>query len=250
MPHKKFTPSFNEYNSLRQELITRITLMNNQAHTAILTILTIWSAGFVLLAKISDFADENQYFSPHILIFLINFIFLIPIFYFIPLSVKSGENIIQIASISAYIKVFYEYRSLKNKGVFLNWETTNNVVSSINVDRGIVSRPMFLYNEEYTILSLSSLVIYIIVSFSLFFGHFSEMTFTVKIIYSFCFMIFLFIGAYSCLFIHKSSNMKKTMMENTVLYLNKYLERAVNIGFISESEFFDAKKQLDAMNSI
>lgn len=76
MAHKKFTSSFNEYNSLRQELITRITLINNQAHTAILTILTIWSAGFVLLAKIQDFNNNGQYFSPHILVFLINFLFL------------------------------------------------------------------------------------------------------------------------------------------------------------------------------
>lgn len=246
MAHKKFTSSFNEYNSLRQELITRITLINNQAHTAILTILTIWSAGFVLLAKIQDFNNNSQYFSPHILVFLINFIFLIPIFYFIPLSVKSGENIAQIASISAYIKVFYEYKSLRSNGVFFNWETTNNAASSVNVDRGKVSRPMLFFNEEYTILSLSSLVIYIIVSFSLFLGHFSEMILIVKIIYTFCFTLFLVLGAFGCFFIHKSSNMKKSMMENTVSYLNKYLERAVDIGFISKADYFNAKKQLDA----
>lgn len=34
------------------------------------------------------------------------------------------------------------------------------------------------------------------------------------------------------------------------MYLNKYLERAVDIGFISKVEYFSAKKQLDAMNSI
>lgn len=55
---KMFTPSSNEYNSFRQELITRITLINNQAHTAILTILLVWSAGFVLLAKIPEL-DKN-----------------------------------------------------------------------------------------------------------------------------------------------------------------------------------------------
>ncbi len=250
MKQKKFTPSSNEYNSLRQELITRITLINNQAHTAILTILTMWSAGFVLLAKISDSNNNEQYFSLHILVFLINFIFLIPIFYFIPLSVKSGENITQIASISAYIKVFYEYKSLRSNRVFFNWETTNNVASSVNVDRGKISRPMLFFNEEYTILSVSSLIIYIIVSFSLFFGHFPKMVLTVKIIYIFCFTFFLFLGACGCFFIHKSSNMKKSMMDNTISYLNKYLERAVEIGFISKAEFFNAKKQLDAMNSI
>ncbi len=183
MAHKKYTVSFNEYNSLRQELITRITLINNQAHTAILTILTIWSAGFVLLSKIFDFKNNDQFYSPLVLVFLINFIFLIPIFYFIPLSIKSGENIAQIASISAYIKVFYEYKSLKSNGVFFNWETTNNAASSVNVDRDKASRPMLLFNEEYTILSLSSLVIYIIVSFSLFLGHFSKMILVIKIIY-------------------------------------------------------------------
>lgn len=250
MAQKRFTISFNEYNSLRQELITRITLINNQAHTAILTILTIWSAGFVLLTKIPEFDNNENYFSPNMLVFLVNFIFLIPIFYFIPLSVKSGENITQIASISAYIKVFYEYRTLKNNGIFFNWETTNNAASSVNVDRGKVSRPMLFFNEEYTILSVSSLVIYIIVSLSLFFGHFSEMVLTLRIIYIICFILFLFLGSYGCFFIHRSSSMKKSMMDNTIAYLNKYLERAVEIGFISEAEYFDAKNQLNAMSSI
>lgn len=40
------------------------------------------------------------------------------------------------------------------------------------------------------------------------------------------------------------------MMDNTVLYLNKYLERAVNIGFITEAEYYNAKQQLDVMNNI
>lgn len=250
MSQKKFTPSFHEYNSLRQELITRITLINNQAHTAILTILTIWSAGFVLLAKAPDMVKNEFYFSPNLIIFLINFIFLIPIFYFIPLSVKSGENITQIASISAYIKVFYEYKSLRDKEPLFNWETTNNTASSINVYRGKTSRGMLFFNEEYTILSLSSLVIYIIVLLSLIFGHFWEMKLASKIAYSFFSILFLILGALGCYFIHKSSNMKKTMMDNTVLYLNKYLERAVNIGFITEAEYYNAKQQLDVKNNI
>ena len=250
MAHKKFTPSFNEYNSLRQELITRITLINNQAHTAILTILTIWSAGFVLLVKIYELDKNEQLFSPHMLVFIVNLIFLIPIFYFIPLSVKSGENITQIASISAYIKVFYEYKSLRGNGDFFNWETSNNATSTVNVDRGKISRPMRYFNEEYTILSLSSLAIYIIVSFNLYFEYFFEMILAIKIIYLAIFTIFLFLGTYFCFFIHKSSNMKIAMMENTVSYWNQYLKRAVEIGFISKTDYLNAKKQLNTMNKI
>ena len=45
--------------------------------------------------------------------FFMSMVFVVPIYFFIPLAVKSGENLVQIASISAYIRVFYEYSARK-----------------------------------------------------------------------------------------------------------------------------------------
>lgn len=103
-----------EYTSIRAEMIQRIDAINSQIMTAIVTIISSWVAGLTLL--IEETKIENLSFSNLLLIDLVRtFVFLIPIFYFIPLAIKSGENLTQIVSISAYIRVFYDYSSIKNE---------------------------------------------------------------------------------------------------------------------------------------
>lgn len=139
-----------EYNALKSELNTRLSLISNKASTAIVTIISAWAAGITLIVIFLE-KDVSKITSFAIIGFLEAFIFLIPILYFIPLAIKSCENIRQIASLSAYIKVFYEYKSVKNKKYVINWETSNNLMSSVNINGGLKSIPMFLFNEEYTI---------------------------------------------------------------------------------------------------
>ena len=55
------------------------------------------------------------------------------IFYFVPLAIKSGENLTQMVSLSAYIRVFYDYPFQKN--LKMNWETSNNLLSVVNTDK-------------------------------------------------------------------------------------------------------------------
>lgn len=101
-----------EYDSLRNEIICRMESINHQANTAIITILSTWTIGFALFVSI----NTPEPSSNHIISLICALIFLVPVYYFIPLAVKSGENIQQIASISAYIRVFFEYNSAKNNG--------------------------------------------------------------------------------------------------------------------------------------
>ena len=105
--------SEDEYASIRNEMIQRINTINSQASTAVVTILSTWAAALTLSLELI----KNIELAPNDLLLIIiirTVIFLVPIFYFIPLAAKSGENVTQIVSISAYIRVFYDYLSFKN----------------------------------------------------------------------------------------------------------------------------------------
>lgn len=165
--NKKQKFNSNEYMSLRTELIQRLAIINSQSHTAIITIITAFGAGISLGYGGKMNAAENSigYISLHIIRAVI---FLIPIAYLVPLSVKSGENLIQIASLSAYIRVFYDMPL--NRNGRMNWETSNNILSSANVDKGKKSENMGmkLYNEEYTVLATVSFLLFCFFSYIMF----------------------------------------------------------------------------------
>ena len=92
--------------------------------------------------------------------FLSTILFIIPVCFFVPLAIKSGENLIQIASIASYIKVFYEFPSINSNKDKMLWELTNSYCNYAIVDHGKESRLYFAYNSEYTILSMFSTIIY------------------------------------------------------------------------------------------
>lgn len=87
----------------------------------------------------------------------------IPTVLLLPISVKSGENLYQIMSLAAYIKVFYEYRSYRcgelQKGIF-HWEIANYLTSILynyrfNKPNKII---LFLLNSSYALISAISTV--------------------------------------------------------------------------------------------
>lgn len=88
---KKIIFSENEYISIRTEIIERTKILNSQAFTALATIVSFWTAGFTfkvaLLSNNISFPELNEQI---IMEFSGAIIFLIPLFLFIPLSVKSG----------------------------------------------------------------------------------------------------------------------------------------------------------------
>ena len=107
--------SIEEYTSIRAELIERIKIMNSQEASALVAIITSWAAGFTfaneILTKKFIMLDS---FGTVVFQCLQTFIFLIPIFYFVPLAIKSGENLTQMVSLSAYIRVFYDYPAVSS----------------------------------------------------------------------------------------------------------------------------------------
>ena len=183
------------------------------------------------------------------------FVFMVPIIYFLPLAIKSGENLIQIASLSAYIKVFYEYRtSVGDCDMELfNWETSNNLISNVNVDRGKASKYMKQYNGEYTYLALSSLSFFIVRAIFSVIELYNIYNFSWKFIVLISIMYFslLIVSILRCWEIHKVSNVKETMMKSTNELISQYLDRAVELKYISQDKretaftFLNPKKSID-----
>ena len=240
-----------EYTSVRQELITRISLINSQSNTALLTILSAWAAGISL--KYENDIGTTISTIELLSIFTVNFIrpliFLIPIIYLLPLAVKSGENLIQLASLSAYIRVFYDYISPDTQK--MNWETSNNILSNANIDRGKKSRILRFYNEEYTFLSIISFVLYIsfsIVSVIAIYSIYSH--YFIVLILSLVYTRIGVLGIVIIRSIYKSSSMRNTLMKYTPLLVEGYIKRAVELGYISNDELENVKKSLNPFHSI
>ncbi|MDO5558807.1 MAG: hypothetical protein Q4F95_04340 [Oscillospiraceae bacterium] len=240
----KFSDS--EYTSLRNEIVQRIAVISNQSYSAIFTLISTWGAGLALFKCTIDYAGSGS-----IIRGICSFLFIIPVFYFVPLSVKSGENVVQIASIAAYIKVFYEYLSLSESNELFNWETSNRLISNVSPFKGKRKYQMIFYNEEYTILSVFSIVIYICLAYyslqqSIQNKSFGSEEIVLVIVYS----IILITAILLCVFIHNSSSLKKTMMVSENLYVELYVKRAIEMGLISEENFVDVMRELNPAREI
>ena len=247
-----------EYKSLRDELISRNSIINSQASTAVVTIISAWAAAFTfrmsIMSNLSDNADFDIYEEIQMR-FLSAAIFIIPILFFVPLAVKSGENLIQIASISTYIRIFYEYPTMEKKKSW-NWESANNLLSNANVDRKKQSFAMKFFNLEYTILSICSFLIFIFFSVIDFNQIYNQYVLRGKIrtgdyvICVFASIILTILAIVSIFFIYRNSCMKYTLMSDTEKYLFAYIEVARKRKIITEKQVEDAKQKMNPRENI
>lgn len=225
-----------EYNTLREETITRITLINQQASTAIVTIISVWAAGIGMLVMISgkEIADTYSILG---LNFVNACIFLVPIFYFIPLAIKSGENLKQLAAISAYIKVFYDSLSVRNSKDLMNWETSNYLLGFLNTKNDKNNLWVYFYNEEYTILAFFSYVFYVIWSWMAY-GKCKSLyvTCSERYIYLTIFIVLGIIGVLAIAIIYRESSAQNAIVGKTQYYIEKYAEYAYILGVLSREE--------------
>ena len=187
--------------------------------------------------------------------FLSAAIFIIPILFFVPLAVKSGENLIQIASISTYIRIFYEYPTIDRKKSW-NWESSNNLLSNANVDRKKKSFAMKFFNLEYTILSICSFGIFMFFSIIDFNQIYNKYVVKREIRtgdYAICLLAGIILALFaiaSIFFIYKNSCMKYTLMSATEKYLFAYIEVAQERKILTKEQAEDAKRKMDPRRNI
>lgn len=247
-----YTACTDEYISLREELIQRNNIINSQASTAIVAIISAWAAGFTTRMSI---ISNNAFFANNLytkinMQFLTSLVFVIPILFFIPLSVKSGENLIQIASISTYIRVFYEYPTSSQKKRW-NWESANNLLSNANIDRHYKSLIMKFFNSEYTILSMCSYLIFFYLNLLDLKGiENSQDSPNIFILYVILFIILSSISIISIIIIYRSSSIKYTLMSATKEYVDKYITIAYHRGILTKDQALDAHRKLNPQNDV
>lgn len=242
---KKIMFSKEEYIALRNEMTSRISIINSQSNTVLFTIFSAWAAGITLKYEVSaeKIIEQQKQLEFLVLNFIRPLIFLIPIIYLLPLAVKSGENLTQLASISAYIRVFHDYLSSEKDK--MNWETSNNILSNANVDKGKKSFWIRFYNNEYTLLAIISLCLYcayLEISLNLIKPLCSVKCFySLKVVY-----IIAGIGAMIIIYgIYRNSSVKNTIMKATPILVEGYIKRAIQLGYINQEEVKNIKEYLN-----
>lgn len=251
---KKILFSESEYNSLRAELVNRIGLINSQSSTALTTIISTWATGLTLLIFLSGQNNQLADYPEIIIRFINSLIFLIPVMYFIPLAIKSGENLTQIASISAYIRVFFEYLRERSDDELprYSWESTNTLVSNINALRKDKGKLMLMFNEEFTILSSASVMIYFISSGLNIAKVYKSATISnlVFVLITVVYSLFAVLAIIMVITIHRSSCAKRNLIEKSPIYIEAYIYRAVEFGLLNSNQVEKAWKKLNPSNRL
>lgn len=212
-----YAPNPEEYISLRTEMIARIQAINSQSSSAITAILTAWASAIALLILSfnEQVSDVNVVVGFDIAQSLTLFI---PVLFLLPVAVKSGENLCQIVSISCYIRVFFEHQ--ESNDIFYSWESANNSISSVNVDRKEFSLAK-LYNLEYPALSIASIVMMVAFSYI----NYNRITTTILYpIYLKLFHIAVVLFGLICTgLITCATSVKTNMQDNAVKYIAGYV---------------------------
>lgn len=225
--------STHEYDSLRSEIVSRIEHLNQEANSTIIVCLSAWTIGVALNTAIEELGTQQSI----LFFFMAPVVFLLPIFCMIPLSAKTRDNVQQIAAISAYIKVFYEYRSLLDGKELFQWEMTYAAHSPVHNNKRRQSRIMNLYSAEYAIFSILSLLVslftFIYIATS---KHESFPSCQLYVGYLAAFVILFFVMILFIWGICWISRSRTAMKKLTVEYLELYIARAVQIGVITNEE--------------
>lgn len=211
MQYKIHEHTIEEYASIRSEMIERIQILNNQSISSISACIAAWVITATLF--VTSFSDKaflvqsNHY----LLCIMLSASAFLPTLFLLPASIKSGENLAQITSISCYIRVFFEHAET-NK--LFSWESANNSLSSINIRRRHEKIQTF-YNSEYFVLSVISLLINAIVVISMFYRMYENNMPIYKTVIFFCSALWV-IEVFLTIWIYKFSSVYINMEKMSI----------------------------------
>lgn len=236
-----------EYNSLKNEMVTRINIVNNQSNSAILALIASWTVAISFTIFLYG-KDASAIVFREGIDFLSTILFIIPVCFFVPLAIKSGENLIQIASIASYIKVFYEFPSINSNKEKMLWELTNSYCNYAIVDHGKESRLYFAYNSEYTILSMFSTIIYGFRATLSIANTNMNMDRSAIILHVIIISLhsLIFVACLICciIIIHRSSSTRTTVKKRIEELTIKYLDIAIDYQIIAKERRDEALEKL------
>ena len=212
-----------EFAGIREEITMRIQLVNTQESTAIALCVGFWAAAVALLVM------EKM--------FLAAILFYVPVILIIPISCKSGENIYQIAVLSSYIKVFYEYASIKNKDIsekLFCWEFANAKMFKIRSHKRSDALFLFLLNNTYFMLAVISLFMYMFEICCAILNHWY--TLNNKVFWIVFNALFFIAGVFFVIKIYLFSSVKRNMVEPQYKIIKEFSEIAKKLDVISQED--------------
>lgn len=247
-----------EYSSLRSETCTRIEIMNSQSTSALTTALATWVIGFTLLGfQVTSKPEPNN-----IMTFLLPLgqivAFLSSIIMLLPMASKSGENLQQMVSLGAYIRIFHDEASqtVPNDSPKFYWETVdkkmNSLLNSNSNSSKIIEHTLFrlisksaIFNSEYVCLSLVSNAFFLLAGIDFIYSLYIAFRSTTTCMVAVILLVFVeFLMIITIREINRISSGRLNLMETYRTYLVKYFEFAVYYGI------FDIEKAQQVWNDI
>ena len=230
-----------EYKALRDEMNMRIQLMNTHNLGMITAVFAVWAIVGVLIKDYAQIFSQNATSNSQISIILytllIPFLIIAPIAIIMPLAVKSGDNIGQIISLSAYIKLYAELPSyLANTDEFIGWES----LQKKEIEHKLSGK--FL-NSEYLILSIISVCMFVAVS-AIICGY--GIAAGLKVLFYIIPVLtaLAVLGIITVKFIASKSS-TKLFIKRRDEYYKDYCEFAVQSGTITQKEIDDYNNYID-----
>ena len=237
--NSSFTISESEYESLREEIIQRIILMNSQATNAITVVLTMWAAGLGLLGI--QLANLEKINIIHNLALCIGETgsFFCALLILVPLALKSGENLRQQVAIGTYIRLFYyefvRMGKIKSNNIY-PWEYVNRMTNDI-FETGKKGKKnkllLILTNSEYPILGLVSVVFSLCVFITNYNFIYEK--------FGWCWKSFIFIACavgveivelIMVFFLYRKTSINRNITLIADSKVNRYREVAIKMGII------------------
>ena len=230
-----------EYKTLRDEMNMRIQLMNTHNLGMITAVFAVWAIAGVMFKEyveiILDYTCSDIKIAVILFTVLIPLFILLPIAVILPLSVKSGDNLGQIMSISAYIKLYMEMPSYyKDKTEFIGWES----LQKKEMERKLSDK---FFNSEYIILSALSVGMFIIVSaimcvYGIDAGY-NDIYYILPIL-----VLFAVLGIVATVFILRKSS-TSLFLSHRNDYYKRYCDFAVQTGAFTQKEIDDYNRYIE-----
>lgn len=249
MKTKAYFLSEMEYKSLRDEILQRISLMNTQATSAITIVLTMWASGLGLVGiQMTNLYKLTSTFHISLCFGEIG-CFFCSLLVLIPLSLKSGENLMQQIAIGIYLKIFYfsliKERKIRSKIIY-PWEYVNGLINPIFTDNNSKNNILLLFmNAEYAVLGFVSTVFTLSAAINNFniMKNFLKTTEYDKLFICIIAVIVI-IEILLIIFIHLITNLKSNITRVHNLKVENYLQTILQINLITPKEYEKLKKEL------
>lgn len=251
-----------EFQSLRSEMDMRVNMAFTHGFSVVSISLVFFAAIFVFMSGFMDFVlKENAITGKDACIdcFItlgIEFLCLIPAMVMIPYGYKYRDNIRVITNLGAYIKVFYDFPTLKE-----NSENVNGVFGWELLHRDGKIPDGKKFSTEYNLISIISIAMASVFGIVLFFciikfhNYWDNLGDRAIIVISMILSAGMIIGLAVMVFLKRgNTDTGKLFQEFCPDYFEQYLVLAQNLGLFTEEEAqelhtFDVKKNREKVQA-